>query len=277
MASLPQLTIILGPQTRAALALNALIRENRQHLASKGMTVLPSRLASPMLRRAIDDRPEAERFAELDESTKPRPAILSAINMFGPPQAGMMRNELFPDAEVKLAGLGKIAKGARIVLAIDPLPAFFLAADSTPLEERVRQTAWEVLFEVSWFDLVREIVEVLPDADFLVVTGKGVGRNPSTLVATIFGDEAKQLPNPHALLRNLISETGHAVLERILSRGAPEEATLAELYQSFALLPSKEDMRDRLGIDRVTGILLQQRFDEDIEKIKALPRVEVMA
>ncbi len=277
MPNVPQLTIILGPQTRAALALNALVRENRQYLASKGMTVLPSRLASPMLRRAIDDRPEAERFAELDESTKPRPAILSAINMFGPPQAGMMRNELFPDAEVKLAGLGKITKGARIVLAIDPLPAFFLAADSTVLEERVRQTPWEVLFEVSWFDLVREIVEVLPDADFLVLSGQGVGRDPPGLAERIFGDEAKGLPNPHTLLRHLISETGHAVLDRMLTRGAPDVATLSDLYRSFAILPTRQEVKERLGIDRLTGILLQQRFDEDLQQIRTLPRVEVTA
>lgn len=277
MASLPQLTFILGPQTRVALALNALIRENRQHLASRGVTVVPSRRASPMLRRAIDDRPEAERLAELDEGTKPRPAILSAINMFGPPHAGMMRNELFPDAEVKLSGLAKVANGARVVLAIDPLPAFFLAAENTALEERVLQTPWEVLYEVSWFDLVREIVEVLPDADFLVLSGKGVGRNPSGLVDRILGDAAKDIPKPHTLLRNLISETGHAVLDRMLTRGAPEPATLADLYQSFALLPSTSEVQERLGIDRVTSVLLQQRFDEDIEKIASLPKVEVIS
>ena len=276
MPNLPQLTIILGPQTRAAFALNALIRENRQHLAGKGISAIPSRLASPILRRAVDDRPEAERFAELDESTKPRPAILAAINTFGPPQAGMMRNELFPDAEVKLAGLGKVTKGARIILAIDPLPAFFLAAESTVLEERVRQTPWEVLFEVSWFDLVREIVEVLPDADFLVLSSQGVGRDPPALIEHIFGDTAKDLPNPHVLLHQLISETGHAVLDRILARGTPDGATLSDLYKSFAILPTPHDVKERLGIDRVTGILLQQRFEEDLEQIRALPRVEVM-
>ncbi len=277
MASLPQLTFILGPQTRVALALNALVRENRAHLASRGMTALPSRLASPMLRRAIDDREEAERLAELDEGTKPRPAILSAINMFGPAQAGMMRNELFPDAEVKLSGLARIASGARIILAIDPLPALFLAADSTPLEERVLQTPWEVLYEVSWFDLVREIVEVLPDADFVVLCGEGVGRNPPALIDLIFGDAAKDIPKPHVLLRHLISETGHAVLDRMLARGTPDATTLADLYQSFALRPSDAEVRERLGIDRVTNVLLHQRFDEDMDQISALPRVEVMS
>lgn len=277
MASLPQLTIILGPQTRVAFALNALVRENRPFLASKNINALPSRLASPMLRRAIDERPEDERLAELDESTRPRPAVLSAINMFGPPQAGIAQNELFPDAEVKFSGLAKAAKGALIVLCIDPLPSFFLANENALLEERVRQTSWEVLFELSWFDLVREIVEVLPDADFLVVTGRGVGNNPSALIERILGGTSQDIPNPHALFRNLINETGHAVLDRMLEKATPEASTWADLYQSFALRPSKGETIERLGIDRLTGILLGQRFEEDLEQMKSLPRVEVLS
>ena len=54
MTDLPKLTILLGPQTRMAFALNAHIRENRPYLTGKGMTVLPSRLASPLVRRALD-------------------------------------------------------------------------------------------------------------------------------------------------------------------------------------------------------------------------------
>ena len=39
MPDLPGLTIILGPQTRVSLALNAYLRDNRQYLTGKGMTV----------------------------------------------------------------------------------------------------------------------------------------------------------------------------------------------------------------------------------------------
>lgn len=275
MTDLPPLTVLLGPQTRVALALNAHLRENRQFLSSKGITALPSRLASPILRRAVDERAEDERLEEFSERTTPRPALLSAINMFGPPEAGLSKGELFPDAELKFAGLAPLLGAARIVISIDTLPAFFLAAQSEPLEERVRRTAWEVLYELSWSELVSELVDFLPDADFMIVTGAIPGKDLARLAEELMGPHSADLPSPLTFLRHLISETGHAVLARILERGAPDAATIADLYKSFALRPTPADLRDRLGIDKLTGILLDQRFEEDIEKIAALPRVTV--
>jgi hypothetical protein len=195
--------------------------------------------------------------------------------MFGPPQAGLARGELFPDAEVSLAGLGPVAKGARIVLAIDPLPAFFLAASSDPLEERVRRTPWEVLYELSWFDLLHEFVHLLPDTELIVTSTDAVGKAPKAMLTRLLGPAVEGLPEPHNLLRHLVSETGRAVLARVTRRGAPEPATLADLYNSFALRPTARDVRERLGIDKVTEVLLRQRFDEDMARIAALDRVEV--
>lgn len=275
MAKRPDLTILLGPQTRVSLALNAHLRENRQYLNDEGFVALPSRLASPIVRRAIDDRPLDERLAEFQSATDAGPAILSAINMFGPPQAGLAKGELFPDAELTLAGLDPIIGSARIVLAIDVLPEFFLAAQSEALEDRVRKTPWEVLFELSWYDLVNELVALLPAASFLILAGARVGKSLPRLEETLLGSVAGTLPQPHTLMRHLISETGQAVLDRMLTRGHPDADTLADLHQSFALTASLADQRDRLGLDKVTSILLDQRFEEDLEKIAALPRVEI--
>ena len=233
-------------------------------------------LATHLVRRAIDARSEAERLAEFNAKTAPRPVILSAINMFGRPQAGLAKGELFPDAEVTLAGLAPIVRNGRVVLAIDPLPAFFLAAGAGPLEERVRQTAWEVLYELSWFELLSELVTLLPDASFLVLTGAGVGKDPQATMDTLLGKWARDLPHPFVMLKHLISETGHAVLDRMLTRGEPDPNTLADLYQSFAVAPTKDDLRERLGIDDVTNVLLQQRFDEDLARLSELSRVEVI-
>lgn len=275
MKELPDLTILLGPQTRVALALNAHLRENRQFLSNRGVTVLPSRLASPLLRRAIDDRPEAERLEEFSAQTQPRPAILSAINMFGPPEAGLSKGELFPDAELRFAGLAPFVGKARIVISIDTLPAFFLSVDSEPFEARVRRTAWEVLYELSWHELLSELVDFLPEAEFLVVTGMIEGEGLAKFAQVLVGPESDGLPAPYTYLRHLISDTGHAVLSRILDRGKPDVATIADLYRSFAVRPSNAELRERLGIDKVTGILLDQRFEEDLVRIAKLPRVTV--
>ncbi len=276
MPDLPEVTIILGPQTTASLALNAHLRQNRHDLKSNGITVLPSRIASPLMRRAVDERPEAERMEEFKAKTMPRPVILSAVELLGRPQAGLAKGELFPDAEMGLAGMATIARDARVVFAIDPLPTFFLAAGSDVLEERVRTTPWEVLYELSWHELLAELVDLLPDADFLVLTGQGVAAAPAQTLARFQGDDPSNLTAPYSMLRQLISETGHAVLDRMLERGPPDADMLADLCKSFALTPAKEDIRDRLGLDKVTNILLQQRFEEDLEQIATLPRVELI-
>lgn len=276
MKDLPPLTLLLGPQTIASLALNAIAREFRQAFADKGMTVMPSRVASSLIRRGLDDRPLAERQADLAADLPRKPALLSAVNFFGPPEAGLVKREIFPDAEVKLAGLAELAPRARIVLAIDPLPEFFLAAGSEALEGRVRRTTWEDLYELGWADLLREVIEMLPESPILVLTSKGLGSASGAVLARLFGDAAAALPDTQPFMRHLVTETGHAVLTRTLDRGAPDAAMLAELHASFAQRPTREDIAERLGIDKVTRALLDQRFSEDLVALRAMPGVEVI-
>lgn len=269
------LTLMLGPQTAVSLALNAIAREHRAVLSQAGMTALPSRAASPLLRRCLDDRPLAERRADLAAELNRRPAFLSAVNFFGPPEAGLSKRELYPDAEVALAGLSDLAPGARIVLAVDPLPVLFLAARSEALEARVRRTPWEELYEIGWADLVQEVVAAMPGSPVLVLSGMGTGAASDRVLEMIFGMAAAKLP-AQALLSPLITETGRAVLARLSAQGTPDAGRLAEIHASFADLPGKEDIRERLWIDKVTRILLDQRFEEDLEAIAKLPGVEVI-
>lgn len=276
MTALPPLTLFLGPQTAASLALNDIFRDFRLQFAAAGTLVLPSRLASPLIRRCLDDRPLAERRADLHAELPKRPALVSAVNFFGPPEAGLMRRELFPDAEVALAGLAELTTEARIVLAVDPLPAFFLAAGSEGLETRVRRTPWEDLYETGWADLVREVTLMLPGQEVIVLTGRGTGRATEDVLRRLLGPAVSALPTPHALLRRLISETGRAVLARMAEHELPEASRLAELHDSFAEPPSPEDIRDRLGIDKVTHVLLDQRFEEDLREMRAMDGVEVI-
>ncbi|MEM6387455.1 MAG: hypothetical protein AAF718_14590 [Pseudomonadota bacterium] len=270
------LTLLLGPQTPLALAINAHLRENREFLRAQCTAAMPSRLASPLVRRALDHRPLDERMKEFHAAVGNGPAFLSAINMFGSPQEGLALGELFPDAEVTLAGLDPIIGEARIVLSIDVLPALFLAMESPMLEARVRRTSWEVLFELSWFDLVSELVALLPSASFLVLSGPKATTDIFQLEKRLFGSQADLFPRRFTLLRHLISETGGAVLDRIVAHGKLDGPVVTELLASFALKPSQETIRDKLGIDRLTGILLQQRFEEDVAQIATLDRVEVL-
>ena len=128
------LTLIIGPQTSLALDLNAIIRTRRSDLAAAGVRALPSRVASPFLRRCLDAyQPLEDRRTEFLGETYGT-TVLSAVNFLGPPQAGLHRREMFPDAEGALRGLVEIAEGAKIVLIPDTLSQFFLAAGSEPLE-----------------------------------------------------------------------------------------------------------------------------------------------
>ena len=276
MDDLPPLTLLLGPQTMVSLALNTLVREHRFAFGGKGMTVMPSRIASSLIRRCLDARPLKERQADLAAELPRKPAFLSAINFFGPPEAGLAKRELFPDAEAGLAGLAELAPGARIILAVDPLPEFFLAAGSDGLENRVRRTPWEDLYELGWADLVREVVEMLPESPVLVLTGRGAGAATGDVLARLFGNGVAALPETQPFMRQMIDRTGHAVLARMLERGPPDKAMLAEVFTSFVRTPTREDIAERLGIDKVTRALLDQRFAEDIEFIRAIPGVEVV-
>lgn len=275
MSDLPELTFLLGPQTFMSLALNNFVRTNRPFFA-QSLNLLPSRIASPILRRASDARPEKERVEEFEKSAANRPAFYSSVNFFGPPHAALLGGEMFPSAETMLAGLASVSANARIILCIDSLPTFFLSARSDVLESRVRRTPWELLYELSWADLIREVVETLPAAEFLVLTPNGTMRAPQTLLRCLFGPQSENAPGADVFLKTQITETGHAVLARVAESGPPGDGTLAEIYASFARRPGLNDMNERLGIDKTTSILLAQRFEEDLEEMRSFDRTEVI-
>ena len=271
----PPLTIVIGPQSSHGLSLNALVRTQRQRLAKSGLTALPSRIASPLIRRNLDQHiATSERAAAFAEGTAPRPAILSAINFLGPPEAGLHRSELFPGAEAGLAGLGDLVGAAHLVLMPEPLPEFLLASGSEVLEARARRSEWETLYELSWADLAREIVEAAPEATLTVLTPRGTATRPREVLDRLFGAAASALPDLHSLTRAAMTETGAAVLDRMLSEGTPPP--LDELYTAFRKRPDRAEVTSRLGIDKVTRILLEQRFAEDLDAIAALPNTLIV-
>ena len=277
MSDIDVMTLFLGPQTRLALTLNALVRGHRMALAGAGLNARPGRMATPHLRRNLDrDTSPSDRQARFREAVGEGPMFLSAVNFLGPTALGFHRREMFPETETLLAELPVLAAGARLVLSLDTLPAFFLAAGSEPLEERVRSAGWEPLYELSWADLVEEIAVAMPGSDILVLTPRGAAVRSPEVLARLFGDAASVLPAAWHLLEAAISETGRAVLAQRLAEVGQDDAALTELFDTFAERAAPDDLAARLGIDRVTGILLEQRFAEDLDRIRAMPRVEVI-
>lgn len=273
MSTLPPVTCLLGPQTQLSLALNTLIRQHRAGFAKAGLSVVPSRIATPLLRKALDDRDRSERVAEFEQATRTRPVFLSAVNFFGPPQAGLHQREMFPGVEAIVANLSDLGDAPRIVMAADRLPAFFLASGSEPLERKVTATAWETLYELSWADLAQEIRVALPNSELLVMAPDTAARS-GVVLDRLFGATARVLPSPLALLEAVISDTGRAVLEQ--QKAPPQAGVLEELFASFTTTPTMTEVKDRLGLDKVTQDLLDQRFNEDLAAIAAMPKTEVL-
>lgn len=271
------LTLILGPQSTGALQLNTFVRQAGGVLAKHGIRALPTRVAAPLLRRCIDtERPYRERKADFEREIAPRPAVLSALNLFGPPEAALARGVFFPHAEPVLGPIGKIIEHSEVVLVVDTLPRLFLAPGSEKLEARVRGTGWETLYELGWADLARAITDKMKAARLLVLTPRGMALRSADVLERVFGNGITNHCDPHWLFRQAISETGHAVLDRLLEQGSPDAATFKELYASFALQPSLAEIEERLGVEKITAALLEQRFQEDLNAIAALPRTEVI-
>ena len=271
------LTLILGPQSTGALHLNTFVRQAGGVLSKQGVRALPTRVSAPLLRRCIDtERPYRERKADFDREVSPRPAVLSALNLFGPPEAALARGAFFPNAEPVLGPVGKIIGHAQVVLVVDTLPRLFLAPGSERLEARVRGTGWETLYELGWTDLARVITDKMKAASLLVLTPRGMALRSGEVLERLFCPGITSVCDPHWLFRQAISETGHAVLDRLLEQGTPDEATLKEVYASFAIQPSLAEIEERLGIEKITATLLEQRFQEDLNAIAALPRTEVI-
>lgn len=276
MAALPKLTLLLGPQTRTALALNTTARLHRLELGKSGFRALPSRTATPALRKNLDPaKPAADRTRDFDAQAGAGPTFFSAVNFFGPPANCFGEGRLFPEAAPFLAGLGDLAAAARLVVAPDTLPALFLAAGSAPLSARVRETPWEELYELSWADLFQAVRAAMPRSEILVLTPNGAAVRSAEVLGLLFGP-AGSVMNPYALLDEAINVTGKAVLARMTAIGTPELSTLDELYDAFAVRPEPAELQAELGVEKITGALLDQRFDEDLDRIRALPGVTVI-
>lgn len=271
------LTLLFGPQSKGAMTLNDYARRFSRPLAQYGMHAIPTRFASPLLRRCQNSElPIEDREAEFDKATTQQPVILAGVNVFGPAEAMLSEGEFLPNVLPGLRQLGEIVGACQIVMAIDPLPHLFSAPATQRLAARVRPIGWEALFEMGWTEVFSAISDTMPEADILILTSRGMALQSKDVLRRLFGTKGPPAEDPYWLLRQAVSGTGHAVLDRVLKDGSMTLETLEEFYASFAVKPDPNDMEARLGIEKITTTLMAQRFEEDLEAIAKLPRTEII-
>lgn len=271
------LTLLFGPQSKGAMTLNDYVRRHAKPLAKHGVHAVPTRFASPLLRRCQNvELPFEDRKSEFDTATVHPKVVLSGVNVFGPAEAMITKGVFLPDVGPGLRQLGKIAGACRVVLVVDPLPYVFSAPATEKISARVRPIGWEVLFEMGWSGVMSAVSDAMPKADILVLTSKGMAVRSAEVLSRLFGTEGPPVSDPHWLLRQAVSETGHAVLERLLEQGDITPDTLEKFYTSFVVKPTARDIEKRFGIEKITLTLMEQRFQEDLDAIAKMPRTEII-
>ena len=247
MSQAGSVTLFVGAPTRLGHALNDFVRVNGVALRVGGVEARPNRLVTQALRAAIGGAP-LDTLLQADASAR---LFLSALNGLGRPSTALRKNELFPEAERMLAGAADVLAGrvGRVVLAVAPIHQLFLSIGFDDLAECVRSTRWEVLYEVSWADLTREILAAFPESDVVVLTPHSVRDGAAPLLHFLFGSVGFELAD----------ETGGLTFLNA-AKDAQQDT----------------DVYENIGIDRVTSDLLLQRFDEDMAAMATMPRVCVM-
>ncbi len=273
-------TLLVGPQTRLARALNNVVRTRRAAIAAAGVMAVPNRIATRTLRAVTaGDVTDDERRALLASALSlddGRPVFLSAINLLGAPTAAYRQQELFPNAERMITdratSLSKMI--SRVVVTVEPLHHFLLSLSSPTLHNRVATAPWEALYEISWSDLIAEICEAFPSSRVWVVTPEAAFVGAEMMLSEMLGAAATAI-DPTILQRCHLTSEGKAALEKALASGKPRAEKLEGIIAAHRDTPDPGELETRMGIDKLTSTLLDQRFLEDLREIEALPRVRL--
>ena len=244
-------TLFVGAPTRLGTALNDFVRINGVALRAGGVEPRPNRLVTKALRAAIGGTDNGASLAALLQVNAGVRPFLSALNGLGRPTTALRKSELFPEAERMLLGAAGVLghRVGRVVLAVEPIHSLFLSIGFDDLAERVRNTRWEVLYEVSWADLAREVRAAFADTEIVVLTPFAVRDGATPLLHYLFGSVGFELADEVAGVTFLNA-----------ARTADQST---EVYA-------------KIGIDHVTTDLLNQRFAEDMKAMAAMPGVRVM-
>ncbi len=261
--------------------MNDVVRTSGADIAAAGVTALPNRIAAPAIRAATAaDFSDDERHGSLASALclgDGHPVFLSAISLLGAPAAAYRGQELFPDAEriFYAPGSGLSTLVSRLVVTIEPLHHFLFSLASPTLHQRVADSPWEALFEISWSDLIAELSEAFPSRQVLVLTPDAAFAGARTLLSEFFGAAGTTI-DPAILQQQHLTPDGQAALTMIRAAGEPEPDILEELLAAYRATPDPGHLEARTGIDKLTSTLLDQRFLEDLSDLDALPNVRLL-
>jgi len=281
MQAKPHVTLLAGPQTRLALALNDAVRTHCDAIAVAGVTAIPNRIATRAFRAAsAENFSDDERLALLGSALslhEGRPVFLSAINLLGAPTAAYRRQELYPNAEQMIASAGATLSSivTRVVMTAEPLHHFLFSLSLPTLNQRVADSSWETLYELSWSDLISEFCEAFPLSQLLVITSDAAFVGAKTLLFELFGPAGNTFDPAH-LQRPHLTPSGKAALENIRAAGEPDPDILEGLLAAHRATPDPVELEARTGIDKLTSTLLDQRFLEDLRDLETLPNVRLL-
>ena len=271
----PELTLFLGPQTSLGRSINDIMRVSRGAFPDAGLRVYPNRISMPIIGQCQDaTRSVAERQEVIKAAAAGLPMLLSATSFFGGGREMFSGLRLLPGAGDRFRSLQGVAPQARIVLSVDPVHHLFLAQQAGALDTRVVSAGWEQVFELSWVEAVQDIRDVLPEAEILILTANAA-RCSETVMADLLGPGAGALPDLLGLFRPALDETGRAILARLEAEGPIDQKRQEELLDSFKRELEYIVFKEKYGFDKVTDLLLKQKFSEDVAQIEKIPNVRV--
>ncbi|MDH3691602.1 MAG: hypothetical protein OEU36_19340 [Gammaproteobacteria bacterium] len=276
-----QVTLLLGPQTRLTHALNDAVRMHGDFISDAGVTAITNRNASSTLRAAAaESLSDSERRATLESGlslNEGDPVFFSAINFLGPPADAFRKLELFPNSGRMISGRNSVLSTmvSRVVITIEPLHHFLFYLPSPTLHKRVAESPWEALFEISWSDLISELCEAFPLSRILVMTPDAALMCTRSVLSELFGSASCEI-DPALLQRPHLTLVGQEALTRLSATHDPAPEILKRVFVEHRDTPDSTELEMRIGVDKLTSTLLDQRFLEDLHDIELLKNVQLL-
>ncbi|NNJ69266.1 MAG: hypothetical protein HKP54_14670 [Boseongicola sp.] len=250
LAETPTTTLFIGAPTRLGHAVNAFVRKYATSLGQGGVTAFPNKIVTHALRAAIGDAPEPDELQNLIAAAAEKRLFLSALFAMGRPGTAVRDDELFPEAERMLSEISAVLDGqiARVVVAIEPLHHLLLSVEREQVYSRSRGVRWDVLYEVSWAELLDVVETCFTEAEIAVLTPYSIDTGPTPVLHYLFGNKGFELAS---------HEAGSA------------------FFDAAKDVPSCLQIREQTGLDKVACDLLLQRFREDVDAISKRSRLRV--